>query len=41
MNYAFKYQEHLNALSPVSSQRGVNEPLEDLQKSLPELAKNP
>lgn len=41
MNYAFKYQEHLNALIPVSSQRGVNEPLEDLQKSLPELAKNP
>jgi pimeloyl-ACP methyl ester carboxylesterase len=41
MNYALTYPQHVTALLPVDAQLGVDEPKEDLQRTLPELARDP
>jgi proline iminopeptidase len=41
LNYALKYQQHLSRLVPLDAQVGVEEPGQDLQRTLPELAKDP
>ena len=41
MNYALKYQRHVSHLLPLDAQLGVEEPGQDLQRTLPELAKDP
>ena len=41
LNYALKYQQHLSHLLPVDAQLGVEEPGQDLQRTLPERASEP
>jgi proline-specific peptidase len=41
LNYALKYQQYLSHLLPLDAQLGVEEPEQDLQRTLPELAKDP
>jgi proline iminopeptidase len=41
LNYALKYQRHVSHLLPLDAQLGVEEPGQDLQRTLPELAKDP
>ena len=40
LNYALKYQRHVSHLLPLDAQLGVEEPGQDLQRTLPELAKD-
>jgi len=41
LNYALKYQRHLTHLLPLDAQLGVEEPGQDVQRTLPELGKDP
>lgn len=41
LNYAVKYQQHLSHLIALDAQLGVEEPGQDIQRTLPELAKDP
>lgn len=41
MNYALKYPKHVDALVLVDAQLGVNEPRDDVQRTIPKLAQDP
>ena len=41
LNYAIMHQRHLSHLVPLDAQLGVAEPGQDVQRTLPELAKDP
>ncbi len=41
LNYALTYQQHVSHLVPVDAQLGVEEPSQDVQRTLPERANDP